>query len=235
MTRPIATVLFDCDGVLVDSERLSIEVDRQVLAELGWDLSLDEIVERFVGRSDEHFVREVSRHLGAPPPPGWEHESALRHRAAYASELRPVDGIIEALDRVALPICVASSGSLEKMTFTLGLTGLLDRFAGRLFSATEVPRGKPAPDLFLHAARSMGWEPASCVVVEDSAAGVDAALAAGMRAIAYAGGVTPARRLARRGVVVITDMRDLPDVIRPRSGRRRASSSGAGSRPTVRS
>ena len=89
----------------------------------------------------------------------------------------------------------------------LGLTGLLDHFEGRLFSATEVSHGKPAPDLFLHAARTMGWEPSSCVVVEDSSYGVDAALAAGMQAIAYTGGVTRAHRLARPGVTLITDMR----------------------------
>ena len=209
----MAHVLLDCDGVLVDSERLSIEVDRQVLAELGWDLSLEEIVERFVGRSDEHFEREVARHLGATPPAGWAQRSELRHRAAYAAGLRPVDGVVEALDAIALPTCVASSGSRDKMAYTLGLTGLLDRFEGRLFSATEVAHGKPAPDLFLHAARSMGWPPGSCVVVEDSSAGVDAALAAGMRAIAYAGGVTPAGRLARAGVTLLTDMRELPDAI----------------------
>jgi beta-phosphoglucomutase-like phosphatase (HAD superfamily) len=115
---------------------------------------------------------------------------------------------------------VASSGTHDKMTFTLGLTGLLDRFEGRLFSATEVRHGKPAPDLFLHAAEAMGWEPSSCVVVEDSPYGVDAALAAGMQAIAYAGGVTLADRLARHGVTLITDMRDLPNAIAAQRGRR---------------
>ncbi|MGB7980636.1 MAG: HAD family hydrolase [Candidatus Nanopelagicales bacterium] len=208
-----AYVVFDCDGVLVDSEPLSIEVDRQMLAELGWELSLDEIVERFVGRSHEHFLQEVTDHLGHPPPPSWGEASTPRYRAAYAHELQPVPGIVEALDRITLPSCVASGGTHDKMTFTLGLTGLLDRFEGRLFSATEVSHGKPAPDLFLHAATAMGWEPSSCVVVEDSPAGMDAALAAGMRAIAYTGGVTPAHRLARPGVTLITHMRDLPKAI----------------------
>lgn len=208
-----AYVVFDCDGVLVDSEPLSIEVDRQMLSELGWELSLAEIIERFVGRSHEHFLQEVTDHLGHPPPPGWDEASTPRYRAAYAHGLQPVAGIVEALDRITLPSCVASSGTHDKMTFTLGLTGLLDRFEGHMFSATEVSRGKPAPDLFLHAANEMGWEPSSCVVVEDSPYGVDAALAAGMRAIAYAGGVTKADRLARPGVTLITHMRDLPKAI----------------------
>lgn len=212
-STPPAQVVFDCDGVLVDSEPLSIEVDRQMLAELGWELSLDEIIERFVGRSHEHFLKEVTAHLGHPPPPGWDETSTPRYRTAYTHRLQPVPGIVEALDRITLPSCVASSGTHDKMTFTLGLTGLLDRFEGRLFSATEVSRGKPAPDLFLHAARSMGWDPWSCVVVEDSPYGVDAALAAGMRAIAYAGGATKPDRLARPGVIVLHDMRDLPKAI----------------------
>lgn len=210
---PVAYVVLDCDGVLVDSEPLSIEVDRRMLAELGWDLSADEIVDRFVGRSHQHFLLEVCRHLGHRPPPGWDEEFTPRYRAAYRAALRPVDGIVEALDRLTLSTCVASSGTHEKVEFTLGLTGLLDRFEGRIFSATQVEHGKPAPDLFLYAAATMGWDPRSCVVVEDSGFGVDGALAAGMRAIAYAGGVTGAQRLARPGVTVIDDMRDLPDAI----------------------
>lgn len=206
-------VIFDCDGVLVDSERLSIEVDRQVLAELGWDLTFEEIVDRFVGRSHEFFMAEVTRHLGRPLPPGWEEATTPRYRQAFAASLQPVDGIVEALDEIALPTCVASSGTHEKMAFTLGLTGLLDRFEGRLFSATEVARGKPAPDLFLHAAREMGHDPAVCVVVEDSLHGVAAARAAGMRVVGYSGGVIASDRLRERGAEVIADMRDLPAAI----------------------
>jgi HAD superfamily hydrolase (TIGR01509 family) len=207
-------VIFDCDGVLVDSERLSIRIDQQVLAELGWELTLDEIVERFVGRSQTEYEREVEEHLGRTLPDDWDEQNAWRYRDAFVSELRPVPGIESALDAMTWPTCVASSGSHERMRFTLGLTGLWDRFDGRIFSATEVARGKPAPDLFLHAAESMGWTPSRCVVVEDSAHGVRAALDAGMAVVAYAGGVTPAVRLAAPGVVVIDDMADLPDAIR---------------------
>jgi len=206
-------VIFDCDGVLVDSERLAVEVDKELLAELGWEVTADDIVERFVGRSDEFFIAEVERHLGRPLPPGWHEASTLRLHQAFRESLQPVDGIIEAIDRIVLPACVASSGTHDKMRFTLGLTGLLPRFEGRLFSATEVSRGKPAPDLFLHAARSMGREPHECVVVEDSVPGVVAARAAGMSVVAYAGGVTRAERLLELGAEVITDMRQLPGVI----------------------
>ena len=117
-----------------------------------------------------------------------------------------------ALDAIALPSCVASSASHEKMRFTLGHTGLWDRFAGRIFSATEVAHGKPAPDLFLHAAATMGWEPADCAVVEDSPAGVEAGLSAGMTVFGYAG-TTPASRLD--GARVFTDMAELPGLLQP--------------------
>jgi HAD superfamily hydrolase (TIGR01509 family) len=124
-----------------------------------------------------------------------------------------VDGIVEALDRIRTPTCVASSGSHEKMRYTLGKTGLYERFAGRIFSAAEVPRGKPAPDLFLHAAARMGVTPADCAVVEDSAVGVQAARAAGMPVFGYAGGVTPAARLEGPGTIVFRDMRELPGLL----------------------
>ena len=212
-SEPVKHIIFDCDGVLVDSEPLSIEVDRQMLAELGWHLSLDEIIERFVGRSHEHFIQEVTKYLGVPPPPEWDEKSTPLYRAAYEKSLKPVDGIVAALDRLKLLFCVASSGTHEKMAFTLGLTGLLNRFEGHMFSATEVENGKPAPDLFLHAAKSMGWNPTSCIVVEDSVYGVKAGLAAGMRVIAYSGGVTNSGKLAHSGVTVISNMAELPGAI----------------------
>ena len=206
-------VLFDCDGVLVDSERLAVRVDVQVLASLGWHLTQAEVVERFVGKSDAHMKREVEAHLGRSLPVGWDHAFRDVYLETFRRELRPVDGVVEALDRIAVTACVASSGSHEKMRFTLGLTGLLDRFAGRIFSATEVANGKPAPDLFLHAAARMGADPSRCAVVEDSRFGVAAARAAGMASFGYAGGLTPAAWLEGPGTVVFTDMRELPGLL----------------------
>src|SRR5207245_8849360 len=136
----------------------------------------------------------------------------FRHleRRASAAERAPVLGILEALDPIAIPTCVASSGTHEKIRYTLGLTGLYDRFAGRIFSASEVAHGKPAPDLFLHAAKRMAVAPEDCVVVEDSRFGVEAARAAGMRALGYAGGLTPRHWLAGPGTIVSEDLRELP-------------------------
>ena len=214
--RPLGLVIFDCDGVLVDSERLAIRVDVQVLASLGWPMSEDEVVRRFVGKSDAHMQREIEEHLGRKLPHGWDHGFREMYLDTFRRELRPVDGIEEALGAIATPTCVASSGSHEKMKFTLGLTGLWSRFEGRIFSATEVAHGKPAPDLFLHAAARMGVAPAECAVVEDSRFGIEAARAAGMRAFGYAGGVTGADQLAGPGTVVFSDMRELPRLLAER-------------------
>ena len=213
MSSGIELVIFDCDGVLVDTERLAVQVDVQVLAQLGWVITEAEVVERFVGLSDATIRKAIEAHLGRRLADDWEQKFQHLYRSAFAENLTIVDGIVDALDGITVKTCVASSGSHEKMCFTLGLTGLLARFDGRMFSVTEVERGKPAPDLFLHAAARMGVAPAACAVVEDSRFGVEAARAAGMRAFGYAGGLTPAHLLAGSGTVVFTDMRELPRLL----------------------
>jgi len=212
--RPaVELVIFDCDGVLIDSERLAIKVDVTVLRELGWPLSEAEVIERFVGRSDREARTEIEAHLGRTLPAGFHAGVEHRYRAVFAEALTPVDGVLEALDRIALPTCVASSATHDHLRYTLGLTGLYDRFAGRIFSADDVAAGKPAPDLFLHAAGRMGATPAGCVVVEDSRPGVTAARAAGMRVLAFAGGLTPGEILDGPDTIVFDDMRALPSLL----------------------
>ena len=219
MTRPLQLVIFDCDGVLVDSERLAVRVEAAVLAELGWPLSQAEVIERFMGRSQAFMLQAIQEQLGGRLPDGWQQRLDRGYRAAFDAELTPVDGVVEALDRIATPTCVASGGSHEMLRHTLGLTGLYQRFEGCIFSASEVAEGKPAPDLFLHAAARMGAEPAACAVVEDSRYGVQAARAAGMRAFGYTGGLTPPERLAGPRTVLFDDMRRLPDLLAAAGGR----------------
>jgi len=190
-------IIFDCDGVLVDSERLSIRVDTMFLARLGWPMAESEIVERFVGRSDADMRADIEDRIGGPIP-------------------ADVDREFDRLDTIAgfgIRTCVASSGGHDKIRRSLELTGLTQYFDDRIFSSADVAHGKPAPDLFLRAAERMGAASARSAVVEDSAFGVDAAIAAGMRAFAYAGGVTAADRLTRPGVVVFEDMRELPELL----------------------
>lgn len=212
---PHALVIFDCDGVLVDSERLAVRVESEVLHELGWPLSEDEVVERFVGRSAAYMHAEVERHLGRSVD--WEATFAPRHRAAYEAELEAVDGVadvVAALRASAVPLCVASSSTHASIEFKLRRTGLRDAFEGAVFSVDDVAHAKPAPDVFLHAAASMGVAPGRCAVVEDSESGVVAALAAGMGVFAYSGGVTRADRLARPGATLFSEMHQLLELLR---------------------
>ena len=155
-------VIFDCDGVLVDSERLAVRAEAEILTGLGWPLTQADIVERFVGRSAGYMHHEIEQQLGRSID--WDAEFESRYRQVFERELAPVPGVIEALDQIPLPSCVASSGSHARMRFTLGLTGLLDRFEGRIFSVDDVSEGKPAPDIFLQAAERMGTTPHRCAV-----------------------------------------------------------------------
>lgn len=205
-------IVFDCDGVLVDSERLSVDIDRRVLAEFGWDLTVEEIVHRFVGRSGAHFRAEVEEYVGRSLPDDWEAPYERWYAEAFERDLEAVPGVLAAIDAIQMRTCVASSGSHAKIRTTLGLTGLLPRFEGRIFSAEDVDNGKPSPDLFLHAAASMGVAPAGCIVIEDSRFGVQAARAAGMHVLGYAGGLTPAEWLADASAVFM-DMAELPALV----------------------
>jgi HAD superfamily hydrolase (TIGR01509 family) len=218
--RPFDLVIFDCDGVLVDSERLSIALDAVFLEQLGWPLSESAIVERFVGRTEAAMRAEIEAHLGRDIGPEWD-AFADEYVRLFDEELEAVVGVADAVDTIqaaGYATCVASSGGHAKIRRNLALTGLADRFGDRIFSGEDVEHGKPAPDLFLHAAAAMGVDPARCAVVEDSRHGVAAARAAGMWAFAYAGGVTPAGALEGERTTVFTDMRELPGLIGSSAG-----------------
>ena len=210
--QPPALVIFDCDGVLVDSERISHTVLQSLLAERGVMLSLEETIERFMGNSMARTL-EVVEELTSVPPALFLPVFRAATYEAFRSDLSPVAGVADLLARMRIAHCVASNGPREKMTLTLGKTGLLHRFAGKMFSADDVANPKPAPDLFLHAARSMGAAPESCVVVEDTPTGVRAARAAGMRALGFAA-MTPAAHLLDAGAAgTFTSMTSLPDLL----------------------
>jgi HAD superfamily hydrolase (TIGR01509 family) len=189
MNRPrIALVIFDCDGVLVDSELIAQRVDAQCLTEAGFPITPEELSRRFVGKSAEAIASELQSQYGRQPEANFDDMRRARVMAALKEELRPMPGVIEALAEIRVPCCVASSSHPERIALSLDTVGL-SRFFGRsLFSATMVPRGKPAPDLFLYAAKMMGEDPARCLVVEDSIFGVEAAKAARMRGVGFVGG-----------------------------------------------
>jgi HAD superfamily hydrolase (TIGR01509 family) len=214
--KPIQLVIFDCDGVLVDSEPVTNSVFAQMLEELGISLTLADLYERFVGQSTVRCCELIAAMLGRPVPEGFVAECHARSDAALATQLKTVAGIeasLDALDRMRMPYCVASNGTHEKMRTTLGITGLLARFDGRLIGITDVAHGKPAPDLFLLAAARYAVAPTNCAVVEDTPTGVMAAVAAGMPVYGYCA-LTPQHRLAEAGAqITFTDMRRLPELL----------------------
>ncbi len=206
----IDLVIFDCDGVLVDSEGITTRTYIDALAELGLTWAFEDAVHRFRGGKMADVIALAEADLGRPLPDGF----VERFRAVLFERLRtecdPVEGIVEALDRLSHPVCVASNGPRAKMDATLGSTGLMPRFEGRIFSAYEVGSFKPEPGLFLHAAEALGARPDRCVVVEDSDGGVRAAVAAGMHALAYDG---HGANLKAEGATKFEDMRALPGLV----------------------
>lgn len=201
-------VIFDCDGVLVDSEPISNRIFSTMLGEIGLPMTYEETVREFVGRSMQSCIEIMERRLGGPVPEHFLPDYRARTFAAFERDLRPVPGVVDVLDALRAPTCVASSGEHAKIRMTLGVTGLLPRFEGRIFSAVEVERGKPAPDLFLHAARLMNAAPPACAVVEDSILGVQAGVAAGMAVFGYAA-QSDAGALAASGARVFRTMGEL--------------------------
>jgi HAD superfamily hydrolase (TIGR01509 family) len=181
-------VIFDCDGVLIDSEVIAGRVHAAELAACGFGVTASEIVARFIGVRDRDMYEVLEREHGKALPPGYNTRVKMRIAELYRTELRAIAGVAEALAAIRLPVCVASSSAPETLRLGLGLVGLWERFAPHVFSARQVARGKPAPDLFLLAAERMGVAAGRCLVIEDSIAGVTAARAAGMRSFGFCGG-----------------------------------------------
>jgi HAD superfamily hydrolase (TIGR01509 family) len=210
---PFNLVIFDCDGVLIDSEMLSVGADVECLAEFGIDLATDEILERYTGISLADMVGDLEARFSRALP-GFAELHQTRLQALFEAGLQPIPGVKAVLGSLPFRSCVASSGTPERLRHALSLLGLLERLHPHVFSATEVARGKPAPDLFLHAAERMGVAPRDCAVVEDSLPGIEAAVAAGMTAIGFTGGSHCRPRLDSRlrdagAAVVIKDMSHL--------------------------
>jgi HAD superfamily hydrolase (TIGR01509 family) len=205
-------IIFDCDGVLVDSEPLSNAVIAEQICELGIEMTTEEAIYEFAGTSLAK-VRRFLEDKGKVIPLSFEEEYRRRSYSLFRETLQPVPGIREAIDQLAYNKCVASNGPLEKIRLNLNLTRLVHHFDDRhLFSAYEIQRWKPDPSLYQHAAAEMGFAPEDCLVIEDSHHGVEAALAAGMRVFAYAGRM-PKAKLERPGVSTFTDMRTLPELV----------------------
>lgn len=219
-------VVFDCDGVLVDSERLGAQAMRELVATEGLLYSPADALALIRGRKVATWVAELEQELGRALPPDFVPEFRRRSAALFATSLRPVPHVRQVIDELALPFCTASSAPREKIVHTLGLTGLLSRFEDRIYSAYEVGSWKPDPGLFLHAARDMDVPAGRCAVVEDSLVGVRAAVAAGMTAFGYAPPENgTAADLAAAGAITFESMTALPALLGKWSARQPVSAS----------
>ncbi|WP_189300470.1 HAD family hydrolase [Streptomyces albospinus] len=210
-------VIFDNDGVLVDSEPISNQILAAYLTELGHPTTYEESLRDFMGGSVQRIRDVVREKSGRPLPEDFEVSFHARVFEEFRRRLVAVPGVETVLEKLAadgVPYCVGSSGSHERIRVALTKTGLFERFgADRIFSSQDVGRGKPAPDLFLHAAREMGVEPGRCAVVEDSPLGVRAAVAAGMDVYGFTA-MTPAEKLVGAGATALfTDMAELPQLL----------------------
>lgn len=207
-------IIFDCDGVLVDSEPITGAVFAQMAREQGLEWSPQKIYETFLGRAMRECVRIIEETIGRKLPESFVDEYRSRRNEALRAQLQPTPGMKEMLQELDVPFCVASNGESSKMELTLNIVGLWDLFAGRLFSVHDVAHPKPAPDLYLHAANVMNVAPADAVVVEDSLLGVQAGVRAGMRVVGYSA-ATPASKLVDAGVTTtVDDLSRLPEVLR---------------------
>lgn len=211
-------VIFDCDGVLVDSEVISCRAHAQTLTQHGYPITADQVLERFLGVSDREARQIVEAEIGRRLPDDFEAQVKQATLQFYAGDLRAISHVGEAIAAIGLPKCVASSGTPEKIRHGLTCAGLYDRLAPHIFSAMQVARGKPAPDLFLFAAGQMQVSPARCLVIEDSVPGITGARAAGMTVLGFHGGshCRPGhadRLLAAGALMAFDDMRQLPDLI----------------------
>ncbi len=211
-------IIFDCDGVLVDSEVISCRAHAETLTRHGYPITSEQVFERFLGRSMRQATREVEAELGRSLPDDFHAQVYAEIFRLFAISLEATPHIGEVLDQLTVPACVASSGPPEKISASLNRVGLYDRFAPHIFSAVQVPHGKPAPDLFLFAADQMQTPPARCLVIEDSVAGIAAALAAGMTVLGFCGGshcrdghAATLRAAGAHGT--FDDMRQLPAMI----------------------
>jgi HAD superfamily hydrolase (TIGR01509 family) len=205
-------VIFDCDGVLVNSEPISNRILAERLTAIGLPTTTEDAISDYMGRSWKTDQEIIEGRLGRPLPEGWVDAYHAEVITAFTTELLPVEGIAAALDAIEEPWCVASSSAHPRIRAALSACGLLERFDGRIFSATDVEHGKPAPDLFLHAARECGAAPERCVVIEDAPPGAEAGRRAGMEVLGYAG-LTAPELLAAEGARVFTAMAELPALL----------------------
>ena len=212
MKVPPKCIIFDCDGVLVDSEPITARILIQMCAEIGIQIDMDYVEAHFTGNSWAGCAALMEAKGGKKLPANFEKEYRSRSSEAFKKEIQPINGIPALIDNLSIPFAVASSGPTSKIRLNLGLIGLLEKFEPHIYSCWEIGKWKPDPAIYLHAAKLLNFHPSECVVVEDSLFGVQAGIAGGFRTIGYANQHT-APDLKAAGAEVIFDMEELYEIV----------------------
>ncbi|MBN1987476.1 MAG: HAD family hydrolase [Prolixibacteraceae bacterium] len=206
-------ILFDCDGVLVDSESISGFVFKEMAEELGFLMDRDFAIEKFAGVSMKENLRFIEQNIEGDLPADFESEFRRRTYEAFQTQLKPVSGVRSLIKKIKVPIGVASSGPQKKIRLTLTVTGLIDKFEGNIFSCYDIGSWKPEPGIYLYAAGQMGFQPAECVVIEDSRAGVQAAIAGGFKVFARVSDKKKQDEFVQLGAAVFSHMEELGELL----------------------
>lgn len=206
-------IIFDCDGVLVDSEVIGIRLLLEMTAPYGVAIKEDDAVKEFAGRRLKEVIDILQTRAEKPFPEDMERQFRERSFEVFQQEVEPIEGIKTLLDSLTIPFCVASSGPVDKIRLNLTLTGLIHYFEDRIYSAYDIHSWKPDPGIFLHAAREMGFSPERCVVIEDSKAGITAGVKGGFKVYGYAKEHN-ARELESEGATVFYSMHELPGLLK---------------------
>ena len=205
-------IIFDCDGILVDSERISAKVFQSMMRELGVELEFETVLEQITGTSMKENLRFFSNHLGKSLPDDFESEFRKRSYKAFKTDLQPITGVHELLDKIKIPVGVASSGPVEKINQNLETTNLIHYFGKNIFSSYEIGSWKPEPDIYLNAAKNMGFKPENCAVIEDSLVGVQAAKAGNFKVYALSNKKQD-NAFKKLGATVFSDMKELGNLL----------------------
>jgi HAD superfamily hydrolase (TIGR01509 family) len=212
MSKKYKCVIFDCDGVLVDSEGISEQVLSEMSLTVGVNLSDYLADKKYVGKSLAYIFKHIEKEGNVKLPNNFEQQFRVKTFQAFRKNLQPIPGIKDVLNKIHVPFCVASNGPVEKIRLNLEVTGLIDKFEGKIFSAYQLQKWKPDPALFLHAAQQMGFEAKECLVIEDSVVGVEAAQAGGFNVLGYVGGYHK-HPLGDVDISIIHNMKELSHIV----------------------
>jgi len=211
--KPFDLIIFDCDGVLVDSEPITNKVYVQMLSEYGYEVDEDEFLREFWGMAMTQRLQIISRKLGWTPPDDFVSVYHERLVEINIKELKPVDGVCTLIESLTIPYCVASNGSQQEIAHRLKVTHLAELFVDtKIFSGTEMPHPKPAPDIYLAAAKSFNLPPERCIVIEDSISGITAGVSAGMKVYGHAA-FTSSEKIRQAGAIPFINMAELQKIL----------------------